>query len=116
MKKTAMLVIGMVLAMTSTSFGSKGGESAYEIEYKVSCNTCNVLFRNAEGEQETIEVKDSWSTKFSTKEGEYVFVGANNQVGGEVKVSISKNGQEILSDASDKKLTMVQTGTILRND
>ena len=115
-KKTAMLVIGLVLAMTSTSFGFKGGESAYEIEYKVTCNTCDVLYRNAEGKQETVKVTDAWSFKFNTSEGQYVFVGANNEDGSEVKVAINKNGQEILSDVSSNKLIIAKTGMILSYD
>ena len=111
-----MLVIGLVVVMTSTSFGFKGGDSAYEIEYKVTCTACSVLYRNAEGEQETVEVKSSWSTKFTTGAGKYVFVGANNEDGKEVKVTISKNGEEILSDVSDQKLVVANTGMILRSE
>ncbi len=116
MGKSAVFVIVALVIAAGGFVGFTSGSSkaaSYEIEYKVDCSSCKVVYRDANGEQKEEEVKTSWSTKFTGNAGNFVYVGTRNSDGDAIKVAILENGQEKFADQSEQKHISARAGYIL---
>lgn len=91
------------------------GEETYEIEYKVTCQQCNITYRNERGESaEVTGIKDNWTYKFMGNPGQFVYVSATNDNGKPVKVLIKRAGRELVNGASKSKDLDARAGVILQ--
>jgi hypothetical protein len=89
-------------------------KTAYQIEYKVNCRKCDVMYRDESGNTKEIKaISKEWSYKFKGQQGQFIYVSAIDEENVPVRVSIWKNGHEFSSDESKIANLSARTGTIL---
>ncbi len=89
-------------------------EESFDIVYEVKCSTCDVVFRNSEGEPERIyEIQKHWELAFEGAKGQFVYVSATNQDGTETIVSIKRGSKVMIVGTSKEQEKTARAGLIL---
>ena len=97
MKKQTVMMLAVLIVGATGFVGFKFAEpstgATFDVEYKLDCSTCDVYFRNAEGQSEEVaNVNSDWNYKFKGEAGRFAYVSAISDAGEEVKVTILQNG------------------------
>ncbi len=109
----------MVLVAAGAWFGFKyssdGTAESYEVKYSLECSDCDVSYKNQAGETLTeTGVNSSWSHAFTGKQGQFVYVSAQNNDGsGTVTVKVSANGETRAEGSSNSKHVLATAGAAL---
>jgi len=89
--------------------------SAFEVEYSLTCDQCQVSYKDAEGQ--TIseeEVSSNWSYRFTGAPGSFAYVSAHSTGEGEtVTVQIKVDGQVVAEGASEQKQGLASASKML---
>ena len=116
------MVKGMLMVAVLSIFGTGmvgfryagPNEQNFEVQYHVSCEQCNVTFRNEKGvSTEIANVKKAWNYKFVGIPGQFVYLSASNDLGKPVSVMIVRGGQDLIEGSSDEKDQDARAGAIL---
>jgi hypothetical protein len=111
MKKAATLVLALALL---GACGESGGGKSHSMEYRVTgtARSINVTFRNAGGDiSQESERAVPWGYRFTVKEGQAVYVSAQNQESfGTVTCEIWLDGVQVKSSTSSGAYTICTAG------
>ena len=117
MGKQTVMILGVLIIGATGFVGFKFAEpkkSAFEVEYRVECASCDVYFRNDKGEsQEVVNVNSGWNYKFSAGQGQFAYVAATSERGNEVKVTITKDGKPVETGTSAEPRVSARAGVIV---
>lgn len=89
-------------------------KSIFDIEYKVSCKSCEITYRDEQGNSKDLHnIKQNWIYKFTGEKGQFIYVSAVDEKGNPLKVSIIKDGDEFATDEVATTGISARAGTIL---
>lgn len=81
------------------------------VTYNVGCEDCSLTYRNKTGGTEQQEMKSTWTHTFNGKDGQFLYISAqNNKDNGQVTVTITIDG-ETLQTATSKGAYVIATAS-----
>lgn len=82
-----------------------------EVEYKVTCGSCDITYKNSAGNTQQRSVSSTWSDTFNAEKDQFLYVSAqNNNQSGTVSVSIKCNGKPV-DEASSSGAYVIATAS-----
>ena len=118
-KTTIFIIVGLVVgAGLFYNFTMKGPKkSAWQIEYIVNCESCDISYKDESGETLTEKgVTSTWTKKFTGKADQFLYLSAmTSENGKEASVKVIKDGEEVASDVSSNAFTPAKASITLFN-
>ncbi len=117
MNKIAIIVIAVVLVGAGLFYNFKLKEpakSSWEIKYKVECESCEISYKNEEGESMQKKVDGQWDYAFTGELDQFVYLSATPKEDGQkAKVKVLRDGEEVAVDKTKDLMSPAKAGTTL---
>lgn len=118
-KTTIFIIVGLVVgAGLFYNFTMKGPKkSAWQIEYVVNCESCDISYKDESGETLTEKgVTSAWTKKFTGQPDQFLYLSAmTTESGKEAAVKVIKDGEVAASDASSNPFAPAKASVTLFN-
>lgn len=117
MNKIAIIVIAVVIVGAGLFYNFKmkePAESSWEIKYKVECESCEISYKNEEGESINKKVDGQWDYAFTGDLNQFVYLSATPEEDGQkARVKVLRNGDELAADKTKDLMSPAKAGATL---